>query len=267
MESFASRSDAGLDSLRSFRASGPIVIVITLFAMTFAKWVSLSETEQENEKRHWHPFEPGYWHSLATEAAARFNAEFGSKAHITKVFKSLYHARELIVAVQTSSSSNKKIKLPASYHGFGVMQFANRVPDGVLVEPGLPSKTPRRINGVAKRHAAAFPANRNDEARPGSHFVLTLEGEIDLHVLPRVATELRARIKDKPEKLVIDFANVSYIDSAGLAVLIDGMQRIEAYHGKLYLVGLQEMVRTIFETSRLDQAFRIRSSVAEALAT
>jgi len=39
-------------------------------------------------------------------------------------------------------------------------------------------------------------------------------------------------IKDKPEKLVIDLSNVSYIDSAGLAVLIDGMQKVEAYRGK-----------------------------------
>ena len=71
--------------------------------MTFAKWLSLSEEEREAEKRSWYPFEPGYWHSLAVEATARFNAEFGSKRHVTKVFKSLYRARELIVAVQTDN--------------------------------------------------------------------------------------------------------------------------------------------------------------------
>ena len=73
----------------------------TYSPMTFAKWLSLSEEEREAEKRSWYPFEPGYWHSLAVEAAARFSAEFGSKPHVTRVFESLYHARELIVAVQT----------------------------------------------------------------------------------------------------------------------------------------------------------------------
>ena len=101
---------------------------------------------------------------------------------------------------------------------------------------------------------------------PDAPNVLPLEGEIDLHVSPRVATELRALIKDKPEKLVIDLSKVTYIDSSGLAVLIDGMQNVEAYGGKLYLVGMQEDVRIMFEMSRLDQAFRIRRNVADALA-
>jgi len=82
--------------------------------MTFAKWLSLSEAERAAEERAWYPFEPGYWHSLAVEAAARFSAEFGSKPHITKVFKSLYKARELIVAVQTDLSPAQKVKLPPS---------------------------------------------------------------------------------------------------------------------------------------------------------
>src|SRR5260370_39636188 len=79
--------------------------------MTFAKWLSLSEEEREGEKRSWYPFEPGYWHSLAVEAAARFSAEFGSKRHVTKVFKSLYHARHSIVASQPHVSPAKNLHL------------------------------------------------------------------------------------------------------------------------------------------------------------
>jgi len=44
------------------------------------------------------------------------------------------------------------------------------------------------------------------------------------------------------------------------------MQKVEAYRGKLYLVGMRESVRIIFKTSRLDQVFRIRRNVADALA-
>lgn len=234
--------------------------------MTFAKWLSLSEEEREAEKRSWYPFEPGYWHSLAVEAAARFNAEFGSKRHVTKVFKSLYRARELIVAVQTNVSPGKKVKLPESYLGFKVMQFANQIPEGVLVDPGPPSKSSRRMKGTSRSAGSRVSPPRTHEAETASHYILRLEGEIDLHVSPRVATNLLALIKDKPEKLVIDLSKVSYIDSSGLAVLIEGMREVEAYCGKLYLVGMQETVRVIFETSRLDQVFRIRRNVADALA-
>ena len=234
--------------------------------MTFTRWLSLSDAEREEEKRNWHPFEPGYWHSLAVEAAARFNAEFGSKRHVVKVFKSLYHARELIVAVQTDlSPAKKEIKLPASYLGFRVQQFADQIPEGVLVEPGVASKSARRKKGAKRRLGSPVARRPIDEAEPGSHQVLTLAGEIDLHGSPALANELRALIKGKPEKLVIDLSNVSYIDSSGLATLIDGMRKVEAYRGKLYLVGMQEAVRGIFETSRLDQAFRVRRDVAAAL--
>jgi anti-sigma B factor antagonist len=234
--------------------------------MTFARWFSLSDDEREAEKRGWRPFEPGYWHSLATEAAARFNAEFASERHVTKVFKSLYHARELIVAVQTNSSSGENVKLPTSYLGFRVLQFANQMPEGVLVEVGPPSKSASRTKGASPRPRSLDSPGGIQKAEPGSHRILPMEGEIDLHVTPQIATELRALIKDRPEKLVIDLSKVSYIDSAGLAMLIAGMQEVEAYRGKLYLVGMAKNVRAIFRTSRLDQAFRIRRDVTEALA-
>src|SRR5215831_12013030 len=87
--------------------------------------------------------------------------------------------------------------------------------------------------------------------------VLPLEGEIDLHVSPDLTAALNRMIDKKPKKLVIDLSRVTYIDSAGLAALIEGMQKIEAHGGKFALAGLQETVRSIFEIARLDQVFRI----------
>jgi anti-sigma B factor antagonist len=97
--------------------------------------------------------------------------------------------------------------------------------------------------------------------------ILPLEGEIDLHISPQIAVALREIIQEKPRKVVVDLSKVGYIDSSGLAVLIEGMQKVEAYGGKLYLVALRENVRAVFETMRLDQAFRILPDVAAARAT
>jgi anti-sigma B factor antagonist len=96
--------------------------------------------------------------------------------------------------------------------------------------------------------------------------VLPLDGEIDLHVSPNVAESLHAIIRKKPRRLVVDLAHVSYIDSSGLAVLIEGMQNVEAYGGKFALAGLGEDVRTIFEIANLDQVFQIFPDVDAALA-
>jgi anti-sigma B factor antagonist len=96
--------------------------------------------------------------------------------------------------------------------------------------------------------------------------VLPLEGEVDLHVSPGIAASLNEMIKEKPQQLVVDLSRVSYIDSSGLAVLIEAMQNVTAYGGKFALAGLQEGVRPIFEIARLDQVFRIFPDVDAALA-
>jgi|SRR5882724_10771301 len=107
----------------------------------------------------------------------------------------------------------------------------------------------------------ATPVLRQD--RPN---VLPLEGDIDLHVSPAVTETLNAMIKKKPERIVIDLSCATYIDSAGIAALILAMQQVEAYGGKFFLSGLQETLRSIFETSRLEGIFRIFPDVDAALA-
>jgi anti-sigma B factor antagonist len=96
--------------------------------------------------------------------------------------------------------------------------------------------------------------------------VLPLEGEIDLHVSPNITASLNMMIEKKPSRLIVDLSRVSYIDSSGLAVLIEGMQRVQQYGGKFALAGLQESVRIVFEIARLDQVFQIFPTVDAARA-
>jgi anti-sigma B factor antagonist len=114
---------------------------------------------------------------------------------------------------------------------------------------------------MKKDASPADPTPRRDRSN-----VLALKGEIDLHVSPSVTASLDSMIEKKPERLVVDLSGVTYIDSAGLAALIQAMQRVEGYGGKFLLAGLQETVRSIFEISRLDQVFQIFSDADAALA-
>jgi anti-sigma B factor antagonist len=113
---------------------------------------------------------------------------------------------------------------------------------------------------MKKNISAAAPKARKD--RPN---VLRLEGEIDLHVSPNIAASLATLIRKKPKQLVVDLSRVTYIDSSGLAALIEGMRNVQEYGGKFALAGLQETIRTIFEIARLDQVFRIYPDVEAAL--
>lgn len=103
-------------------------------------------------------------------------------------------------------------------------------------------------------------AKTKDEAK-----VVPLEGEIDLHVSPRTSAALQTAIKDKPARLVVDLAKVTYIDSSGLAALIESMQSVEKYGGHFALAALQEQVKPIFEIARLDQVFKIYPDVPSAI--
>ena len=119
--------------------------------------------------------------------------------------------------------------------------------------------------------AASFAAyilleNKIDMTLPESKNVLPLQGEIDLHVSPRISQKLAEMIKLKPSRMVIDLSGVTYIDSSGLAILISAMQDVEDYGGRFAIAGLQENVRTIFETARLDKVFLMYPHVDAALA-
>ena len=101
-------------------------------------------------------------------------------------------------------------------------------------------------------------------AKTATHKLLAFDGEIDLHRLPDVKRVLLAAIEQRPSKLMLDLSKLSYVDSSGIAAFLEAMQSVESYGGRFYLVAVQEPVMTIFETSKLDEVFRIVPSVDAA---
>jgi anti-sigma B factor antagonist len=96
--------------------------------------------------------------------------------------------------------------------------------------------------------------------------ILTLEGEIDLHRSPQVKESLQPLIEGKVPRVLIDLSAVTYIDSSGLAVLIEALQSVLGYDGKFGIFGLQKSVKSIFDIARLDQVFEIFPDEAAAQA-
>ena len=87
--------------------------------------------------------------------------------------------------------------------------------------------------------------------------ILALEGDIDLYQSPAVKLKLNELIDRKTERILVDLSRVNYIDSSGLALFIECLQRIAAYGGKLGIYGLQPTVAHIFEIARLDQVLHV----------
>jgi anti-sigma B factor antagonist len=101
----------------------------------------------------------------------------------------------------------------------------------------------------------------------GNITVLDLEGEIDLYKSPELRTEFTKLIAKQVKSLVVNFQKVSYVDSSGLATLIDGYQKMRAYQGKFVLSALTKQVRNAMEIARLDKFFSIFDDEATAIAS
>lgn len=72
-------------------------------------------------------------------------------------------------------------------------------------------------------------------------------------------------LEDGARNFVVDFARTSYIDSSGLGVLVSLSKKTREAGGELRLAGLNEDLQTLFELTKLDTLFQIRSTLEEAL--
>ena len=95
--------------------------------------------------------------------------------------------------------------------------------------------------------------------------ILAPSGEIDLSRAPSLRTHISAVQSKRPRRLIIDLTDVPYMDSSGVATLVEAMQNARRSGGKLILCCMQEKVRSIFEIARLDTVFTIVNSADDGL--
>jgi anti-sigma B factor antagonist len=95
--------------------------------------------------------------------------------------------------------------------------------------------------------------------------VIALEGDIDLENAGEVRKALLANLKQKKD-LLIDLSAVTYIDSSGIASLVEGLQVARKQKNELSLVSVSVRARRVLELARLDKVFAIHADVAAALA-
>jgi anti-sigma B factor antagonist len=100
--------------------------------------------------------------------------------------------------------------------------------------------------------------------RPGVA-VLAASGEIDVATAPELHDHLGKLLQDSPELLVVDLADVSFIDSTGLGVLVGAVRDVRAGGGDLRLVVTQPQIIRLLEITGLDEVFNIRSSTSDAV--
>lgn len=95
--------------------------------------------------------------------------------------------------------------------------------------------------------------------------VLSISGEIDMSSSTVLRTHLLELVKKKTPLLFIDFKDVSYIDSSGIATFVEGLKGMMPYGGKLKFVSIPSNISEIFSFSKLDRVFEMYGSINDAL--
>ena len=91
---------------------------------------------------------------------------------------------------------------------------------------------------------------------------LFLSDEIDLDKSPQVRENIKELI-DKVKTIEVQLSKVKYIDSSGIAALVEGMQLSKSQSKEFYLTDVSNEVMKVIQLAHLDKFFTIKSATGQ----
>lgn len=92
---------------------------------------------------------------------------------------------------------------------------------------------------------------------------IALHGEIDHHRAKLYIQAISAKIEAyNPRICILDFDQVSFVDSSGIAVVINALRNITRIGGKLILAGLYGQPLKVFRTAGMDKLVDIKERIS-----
>ncbi|HEV2350130.1 MAG TPA: STAS domain-containing protein [Terriglobia bacterium] len=93
--------------------------------------------------------------------------------------------------------------------------------------------------------------------------ILDLEGKIDLQTSPEFRKVLLETLQFEP-LVMVNLQHVEYIDSSGIASLVEGYRESTNLQKRILLYGLGPMVRNVLELTHLTKVFEIYETEEQA---
>ena len=91
---------------------------------------------------------------------------------------------------------------------------------------------------------------------------VALTGEIDHHCAKQYIQAIAGKIEAyTPEVCILDFRDVTFVDSSGIAVVINALRGMSQIEGKLMLTGICEQPMRVFRASGIDKIVEIKEAV------
>lgn len=96
--------------------------------------------------------------------------------------------------------------------------------------------------------------------------VFRLSGRLDASTASTLKDALKAAAAGDATFIVIDMADLGFIDSSGLSALVSGFKAVREKNGGLALASVGPQVKVALELTRLDQIIPVSADVTTALA-
>lgn len=94
------------------------------------------------------------------------------------------------------------------------------------------------------------------------HVLIRVHGDVTIHTSPRLREQLKPLFHADTREIRVALDDVDFMDSSGIATLVEGLQWARLTGGRFVLSGLSENVRDVFELAKLDTVFDIEASAA-----
>ena len=110
------------------------------------------------------------------------------------------------------------------------------------------------------------PSLRISSRRLGETTILDLSGDITLFNSPEIRKALLSQLRENGvQHLVLNMLGVPYIDSSGVASLVEGLKASREASARFALYGLSKSAKTVLELTHLIRVFEVHQTEQEAL--
>jgi anti-sigma B factor antagonist len=92
--------------------------------------------------------------------------------------------------------------------------------------------------------------------------LLRVIGDVTIHTSPRLREQLKPLFSAQMKEVQVALDDVDFMDSSGIATLVEGLQWGRLTGGRFVLSGLSKNVRDVFSLAKLDMVFEIVDSTA-----
>jgi anti-sigma B factor antagonist len=95
--------------------------------------------------------------------------------------------------------------------------------------------------------------------------IVSVSGEVDMFTSPDLRHELQRLTEDAVPRIVVDLKEVNFMDSSGIATLVQALKEARPFGGKVVLAAPGETVMRVLRLANLTSLFSVHETVEGAI--